>query len=62
MLRFIKVAPTTDVLDYQDGRIRREGAGLSFFYWEPTTTIVAVPIGSTTCRLSSRRLRPISKR
>jgi SPFH domain / Band 7 family len=47
MLRFIKVPPTTYVLDYQHGRIRREGAGLSFFYWEPTTTIVAVPIGST---------------
>lgn len=47
MLRFLKVPPTTYVLEYQHGRTRREGAGLSFFYWEPTTTIVAVPIGST---------------
>jgi len=47
MLRFLKVPPTTYVLEYQHGRIRREGAGISFFYWEPTTTIVAVPVGST---------------
>ena len=47
MLRFMKVPPTTYVLEYQHGRIRREGAGISFFFWEPTTTIVAVPIGST---------------
>lgn len=47
MLRFMKVPPTTYVLEYQHGRIRREGAGLSFFYWEPVTTIVAVPMGST---------------
>jgi len=47
MLRFMKVPPTTYVLEYQHGRIRREGAGISFFYWEPATTIVAVPIGST---------------
>lgn len=47
MLRFMKVPPTTYVLEYQHGCIRREGAGLSFLYWEPTTTIVAVPVGST---------------
>jgi hypothetical protein len=34
------------VLHVRDGRIRREGAGLSFYYWGPTATIVAVPLAS----------------
>src|SRR6266581_9221174 len=46
MLSFIKVPPTTYVLHYQNGKIRREGAGLSFFYWAPTSSIVAVPLAS----------------
>src|ERR1700756_444928 len=46
MLSFIKVAPTTYVLHYQNGKIRHEGAGLSFFYWAPTSTIIAVPLAS----------------
>jgi hypothetical protein len=45
-LRFMKAPPTTYVLHFQNGRVRREGAGLSFFYWAPGATIVAVPIGS----------------
>lgn len=47
MLRFRKVPPTTYVLEYQHGRIQREGAGISFFYWGPTTTVVEIAIGST---------------
>jgi regulator of protease activity HflC (stomatin/prohibitin superfamily) len=46
MLSFMKVPPTTYVLQYKHGKIRREGAGLSFFYWAPTSTIVAVPLAS----------------
>src|SRR3954452_5548959 len=47
MLNFMKVPPTTYVLQYKYGKIKREGAGLSFFYYAPTSTIVKVPIGST---------------
>lgn len=47
MIRFIKVPPTTYVLHYEAGRIKREGTGLSFFYWGPTSTIIAVPVAST---------------
>ena len=47
MLNFMKVPPTTYVMLYKYGKIRREGAGLSFFYYGPTSTIVAVPIAST---------------
>jgi hypothetical protein len=34
-------------LHYQQGQIRREGLGLSFFYYSPTATIAAIPMGST---------------
>lgn len=47
MIRFIKVPPTTYVLQHQAGAIKREGVGLSFFYWGPTSTIVAIPVAST---------------
>jgi len=45
-LRYMKAAPTTYVLEYKNGRLRREGAGLSFFYYAPTTTLVTVPLES----------------
>src|ERR1700758_5096343 len=47
MLNFMKVPPTTYVFQYKYGKIKREGAGLSFFYYGPTSTIVAIPIAST---------------
>jgi regulator of protease activity HflC (stomatin/prohibitin superfamily) len=46
MLNFMKVPPTTYVLQYKHGKIEREGAGLSFIYYAPTSTIVAVPMAS----------------
>ena len=45
--RFIKVQPTTYLIQYRGGRAVREGAGLAFFYYAPTTSLVAVPIAST---------------
>jgi hypothetical protein len=45
-IRFIKVQPTTYLLQYRGGRIIREGLGLSFFYYAPTSSLVAVPVGS----------------
>lgn len=45
-IKFIKFQPTTYVLQYKNGKIKREGAGLSFFYYAPTTAMVAVPMGS----------------
>src|SRR5947207_2520085 len=46
-VRFIKVQPTTYLLEYHGGKIVREGSGLSFFYYAPTTSLVAVPVAST---------------
>lgn len=45
-LRFIKTPPTTYLLQFQGGRVVREGTGLSFFYYAPTTSLVAIPVGS----------------
>ncbi len=46
-VRFMKASPTTYVLHYKGGAVKREGPGLSFFYYAPTSTIVSVPIGTT---------------
>src|SRR5271154_6391844 len=46
-IRFIKVQPTTYLLQYRGGKVVREGAGMSFFYYAPTSSLVAVPVGST---------------
>jgi regulator of protease activity HflC (stomatin/prohibitin superfamily) len=45
-IKFIKVQPTTYLLEYRGGKVVREGLGLSFFYYAPTTSLVAVPVGS----------------
>lgn len=45
-IRFIKVQPTTYLMRFRGGRIVREGVGLAFFYYAPTTSLVAVPIAS----------------
>jgi regulator of protease activity HflC (stomatin/prohibitin superfamily) len=46
-IRYIKVEPTTYVLQYRGGKIVREGAGQSFFYFAPTTSLVLIPINSS---------------
>jgi len=45
-IRFIKVQPTTYLLQYSKGKVKREGRGLAFFYFAPTTSLVAVPMES----------------
>ena len=46
MIGYLKAAPTTFVLHYSGGRLRREGPGLAFAYLLPTSTIVTVPLAS----------------
>ncbi len=43
-IQFAKVPPTTYVLQYRGGHVVREGAGLSFFYFAPTSMIVQVSV------------------
>ncbi len=45
-IRFIKVQPTDYVLQYRRGQLKRQGAGLSFFYFGPTSSLVRIPTGS----------------
>jgi regulator of protease activity HflC (stomatin/prohibitin superfamily) len=45
-IRFIKVQPTTYLLQYRKGSLKRQGQGLAFFYFAPTTSLVAVPLES----------------
>ena len=44
--RYLKVPATTYVLQYRGGQIKREGAGLSFFYFAPASVIVQIPVSS----------------
>jgi hypothetical protein len=46
-IRFIKSQPTTHLMQFRGGRLERQGAGLSFFYYGPATTLVAVPLASS---------------
>ena len=45
-IRYASFDAMTHVLHYQNGKISKEGRGLSFFYFEPVSSIVAIPIGS----------------
>jgi hypothetical protein len=47
LLSYVKVPATHYALHFQQGRIRREGLGLSFFYYAPSATIAAISMGST---------------
>jgi len=43
---YLKAPPTTYVLHYRAGILKREGTGLSFIYYKPTSTVVLVPAAS----------------
>lgn len=45
-IRYLKTSPTTYVLHFSGGKLRREGPGLSFFYFGPSSSIVRVPMAS----------------
>jgi len=41
---FFKGQPTDYIIKFVNGKIKREGQGLSFFYWKPNTSIAAIPV------------------
>ncbi len=45
-IRFIKFESTVYVIHYRNGTVKREGTGLSFCYFAPSSSIAAVPAGS----------------
>ena len=46
VIGYMKAAPTTYVMQFEGGKVVREGAGLSFFDWKPSATLVSVPLSS----------------
>ncbi|OKP98990.1 SPFH domain-containing protein [Paenibacillus sp. P46E] len=44
--RFVKFQPSDYVLKVKNGKVVREGVGLSFHYYAPTTSVVVVPVSS----------------
>jgi len=45
-LKFIKFDSMTYAIHYKNGAIKREGKGLSFYYYSPKSSITAIPLGS----------------
>jgi hypothetical protein len=45
--RFIKTEPTQYVMQFENGKAKREGAGLALWYFAPSSSIVVVPTAST---------------
>jgi regulator of protease activity HflC (stomatin/prohibitin superfamily) len=45
-IQYIKSQPTTHLMQFRRGKLQRDGAGLSFFYFAPASTLVAVPVAS----------------
>jgi regulator of protease activity HflC (stomatin/prohibitin superfamily) len=45
-VKYIKADPTQYIIHYQNGSVKRQGTGLAFFYFQPASSIVVVPIAS----------------
>lgn len=45
-IAYLKATPTTYVQHFKAGRVKRQGPGLSFYYYQPTSTVVTVPLAS----------------
>jgi hypothetical protein len=44
--RYAKASPTTYLIQYRNGQPVREGAGLAFFYFAPSASLVSIPMES----------------
>ncbi len=45
-IKHIRFDAMTFVMHFKNGFIKREGRGLSFFYYAPSSSIIAIPLGS----------------
>jgi regulator of protease activity HflC (stomatin/prohibitin superfamily) len=43
---YIKFDPMTHVIHFRNGKVKRQGRGLAFFYFAPASSITAIPMGS----------------
>ncbi|PQO26571.1 SPFH domain-containing protein [Blastopirellula marina] len=46
-ISYVKAPPSTHVMLFRKGKAVCEGAGLSFFYFSPNSTLVQIPLAST---------------
>lgn len=44
--RYVKASPSTHIIQYKNGQAIREGAGLSFWYFAPSASLVSIPMES----------------
>jgi len=44
--RYSKFDPTQFIIRYTGGRVAHKGAGLAFWYFRPSTSLVSIPLGS----------------
>lgn len=44
--RYVKASPSTYLLQYKNGKVVREGTGLSFWYFAPNASLVSIPLES----------------
>jgi hypothetical protein len=45
-VNYIKAGPTQYLIHYQNGRVKRAGTGLAFFYYKPSSSIAVIPVAS----------------
>lgn len=45
-INYLKALPTQYVILFRKGKVRRSGLGLSFYYFQPTSSISLVPVNS----------------
>ena len=44
--RYVKASPSTHMIQYRNGRVARAGAGLAFWHFAPTSSLVSIPLES----------------
>ena len=55
-IKYIKVDPTTFLMQFKKGVVKNKGAGLALWFYAPTTSLVAVPVGTTDLPFMSKEL------
>ncbi|WP_417760491.1 SPFH domain-containing protein [Shewanella sp.] len=45
-IKFYKADPSTFVMLFKNGKVTKQGAGTSFYYYAPSSSLVAVPLSS----------------
>jgi hypothetical protein len=49
LINYYKGEPNSYVLSHRDGKLKRHGAGINFFFMPQTTSIAVIPISSQDC-------------